>query len=132
MKFRSSAKVNGFVVAALLCGGLASVPAFAAKDPNPIIVEPGRGGEPGGAHVAKDFNGHFETRENLLLHLTTDLGTVHIITLERGAAPVVRYTVHVETDAREPLASQLLEHYALNAKGTAGGVETTGNLPEQL
>jgi TonB family protein len=132
MKFRPNLKVIRFVVAALFVGGLVASPAFAAKDPNPIIVEPGRGGEPGGAHVAKDFNGHFETRENLTLHLTTDLGPVHIITLERGALPVVRYTVHVETDAREPLASQLLEHYALNAKGTAAGVEITGNLPQQL
>lgn len=131
MKFYSNAKVNRFAVAALFFGGLAA-PAFAAKDPSPIIVELGRGGEPGGAHVAKDFNGNFSTRENLALHLTTDLGPVHIITLERGAAPVVRYTVHVETDAREPLASQLLEHYALNAKGTATGVEITGNLPQQL
>src|SRR5439155_124840 len=66
------------------------------------------------------------------LRLNTDLGSVRILQLERGATPTVRYSVHIETDAREPLASQLLERYMLNAKGTASGIEITGNLPQQV
>ncbi len=119
-------------VAALFFGIFVAGATFAAKDPSVIVVEPRRGSEPGGAHFSKDLSGVLDTRENLALHLTTDLGPIRIIPLGRGASPVVRYSVHIETDARQPLASQLLEHYVLSAKSTSAGVEITGNLPQQL
>ena len=106
--------------------------AFAAKDPGTVfIVEPRANANPGGRHFSKDLSGALETRENLTLHLNTDLGSVHVVTLERGAAPAVRYSVHIETDAREPVASQLLEHYTLTAKDSPAGIEIAGNLPQQ-
>ncbi len=117
---------------ALFFGGIAAGSTSAANDPGTIIVEPARGSEPGGAHFSKELTGALDTRENLALHLTTDLGPVHILPLERGAPPVVRYSVHIETDARQPLAALLLDHYVLNVKGTATGVEITGSLPPQL
>src|SRR4029077_17625735 len=63
---------------------------------------------------------------------STDLGSIKIVPLEAGSAPVVRYTVHLETDVRAPLAQHLLDHYALTAKATPNGVEMIGNLPPQL
>ena len=53
------------------------------------------------------------------LRLTTDLGSVNIVPLEAGAAPVVRYTVHIETDARGPaaLTMHLLEYLRLLKPG---------------
>jgi TonB family protein len=57
---------------------------------------------------------------------------VRIVQLDRGAAPVVRYSVHIETDARDALASQLLQRYMLSVKNTPVGVEITGNLPQQV
>ena len=104
----------------------------AANEPNGVMVEPAKGGEPGGPHVAKDLTAVLSTRESLTLRLNTDLGSVRIQPLAKGTAPVVRYAVHIETDARGALASQLLERYALSAVGTEAGVEIKGTLPQQL
>jgi TonB family protein len=113
--------------------GLAMPSAFAEKDPTAIIVAPAKGGEPSpGGHVTKDLSGVVETGENLTLRLNTDLGSVHVISLERGAATVVRYSVHIETDAHQPQAMQLLEHYVLSVQSSPSGIEITGNLPQQV
>jgi TonB family protein len=117
---------------AWLCAGLTMPSAFAAKDPAAIIVEPAKGTEPGGAHFSKDLHGVLQTSENLTLRLNTDLGSVHVVPLQKGAPPVVRYSVHIETDAREPLASQLLDRYVLNARSLPTGAEITCNLPQQV
>ena len=121
--------------AGVLCifAGLAIPSAFADKDPSAIIVAPAKGGEPSpGGHVTKDLSGVVETGENLTLRLNTDLGSVHVISLERGAAPLVRYSVHIETDAHQPQATQLLEHYVLSVQSSPSGIEITGNLPQQV
>jgi len=81
--------------------------------------------------VAVERTGILSTAEGLTLRLTTDLGSVKIVPQEEGAPPVVRYAVHLETDARAPLAQKLLEHYALTAKATSLGVEIAGNLAPQ-
>jgi TonB family protein len=83
------------------------------------------------AHVATERNGVLPTADGLTLHLNTDLGSVRVIPLESGATPVVRYLVHIETDAREPLAKTLLNGYVLKTIGTSSGVEITGTLPPQ-
>jgi TonB family protein len=84
-----------------------------------------------GAHSSVVRSGTLETRDGLTLRLTTDLGSVRILPLEPGAAPVVRYTVHIETNARGPAAQQLLDSYVLKAKPANFGVELTGTLPPQ-
>jgi TonB family protein len=137
MKIAFYFRLPRFAAIALAPILLSALPVFAVNDPNTIVVEAvgaehGRGGAPGGAHFSRDLTGSLDTRENLTLRLNTDLGSVRILQLEKGAAPVVKYSVHIETDAREPLASQLLEHYALNATVTGTGVEITGNLPQQV
>jgi TonB family protein len=68
----------------------------------------------------------------MTLHLATDLGSIKIVTVEPGAAPVVSYTVHIQTDADAPLAKHLLSRYELKAKATPGGVEILGILPKHL
>src|SRR5262249_22719405 len=70
-----------------------------------------------------------ETTDRLTLRLSTDLGSVHIIALDRNAAPTVQYSVRIETDARAGLAKKLLEGYTLRARATLMGVEITGTLP---
>src|SRR5580698_9714517 len=99
---------------------------------NPPVEPTKQPGDPAGAHTGADRTGSFPTRENLTLHLTTDLGTVKITALPAGAAPVLRYTAHIETDAREPLADRLLSHYSLTAEATSSGVEIKGTLPQQI
>jgi Gram-negative bacterial TonB protein C-terminal len=125
---------------------MSNVVAAAATKPKPVPVpEPApeplgtnppeptkQPGDPAGVHTGADRTGSFPTRENLTLHLTTDLGTVKITALPAGAAPVLRYTAHIETDAREPLADRLLSHYSLTAEATSSGVEINGTLPPQI
>jgi TonB family protein len=94
-------------------------------------IEPAKSADPA-QRVSAYQNGSLTTSDGLTLRLTTDLGSVKILTLEPGAAHAVRYEVHIETDAREPLAHQLLDHYSLIAKSTASGVEINGALPPQL
>src|SRR6266403_5256561 len=132
MKAFSIAGIRRAVAIAFLFA-IGAIPfAYAARDPVAVIIRPERAAGPGGAHVTKDLSGMVETGENLVLRLNTDLGSVHVTTLERGAAPVVRYSVHIETDARQPLATQLLEHYVLSANSSPSGIEITGNLPQQV
>jgi outer membrane biosynthesis protein TonB len=130
-------------------GPMPSVVAAAATKPKPVPepvpqpapepvgvhqpVEPTKQpGDPAGVHTGADRSGSFPTRENLTLHLTTDLGTVKITALPAGAAPVLRYTAHIETDAKAPLAERLLSHYSLTAEATSSGVEINGTLPPQI
>jgi TonB family protein len=80
-------------------------------------------------HAAIDRSGELPIGEALALNLTTDLGCVAVRTLPPNSPSVVRYTVHIETDAREPLAHSLLEKYVLTARGTRYNVLLSGSLP---
>jgi TonB family protein len=95
-------------------------------------VEPAKPGDPPAPRVSVDRNGVVPTEDGLTLRLTTDLGSVKIVPLEPGSASVVRYSVHIETDARASLAEHLLDHYSLAAKATSTGVEINGALPPQI
>ena len=79
--------------------------------------------------VSADRSGSINTTENQTLRLTTDMGSVKVIALPKGAAPVVNYSVHIETDAKDALAQKLLDRYVLQAKATNSGVEISGTLP---
>ncbi|HSZ15582.1 MAG TPA: TonB family protein [Terracidiphilus sp.] len=111
--------------AALLPGMASSANSF---EPHPI--EPAVPGDPG-PRASVDRSGTLQTSDGLTLHLATDLGSVRIVALEPGAPPMVRYSAHIETDARAPLAQNLLDHYSLTAKTTAYGVEIIGASPSQ-
>src|SRR5258706_9786434 len=106
-------------------------PAFAGNTKEPAALEHTQPSEPGSQHASAVRNGVLSTRDGLTLRLTTDLGSVNIVQLEAGTAPAVRYTVHIETDARGTTAQQLLDSYSLKAKSLASGVEITGTLPPQ-
>jgi len=104
---------------------------FAGNTKEPGALEHTQPSEPGSQHASAVRNGVLSTRDGLTLRLTTDLGSVNIVQLEAGTAPAVRYTVHIETDARGTTAQQLLDSYSLKAKSLASGVEITGTLPPQ-
>ena len=97
----------------------------------PAALEHALPADPGSQHVSVVRNGVLSTRDGLTLRLTTDFGPVNITQLEAGSAPVVRYTVRIETDARGAAAQQLLDAYSLKAKAGPSGVEITGMLPPQ-
>src|SRR5712664_2543313 len=106
-------------------------PAFAGNTKEPAALAHTQPSEPGSQHASAVRNGVLSTRDGLTLRLTTDLGSVNIVQLEAGAAPTVRYIVHIETDARGTAAQQLLDSYSLKAKSLTSGVEITGKLPPQ-
>src|SRR6266436_2276126 len=119
--------------APLLCAAALLAPSMTSgsREPAASALELTKPGEPTPARVSADRTGSLQTSDGLTLRLSTDLGSVKIVPLEGGSAPVVRYTVHIETDARAPLAQHLLDHYSLSAKSTPAGVEITGKLPPQ-
>src|SRR6267142_2524553 len=119
------------LLALLFSGVRLAPPVFAANAKEPAPIEHAQPTEPGSQHASAVRTGALNTRDGLTLRLTTDFGPVNIVQLETGAAPVVRYNVHIETDARGPAAQQLLDSYSLKAKSTATGVEITGMLPPQ-
>src|SRR5262249_1412270 len=86
---------------------------------------------PGSPRASAVRNGFLPTEPGLRFKLTTDLGSVRIVTLSPGEAPVVRYSVEIETDAAGRAAEQLLAQYSLAAKAFPGGVQITGALPPQ-
>src|SRR5882724_672918 len=94
--------------------------------------DPGVPGEVGGAHIFTNRSGVLQTKDGLTLKVKTDLGTVHIVRLETGAPPILRYSLRIETDAKAPLAQKLLDHYTLKAFTSASGVELLGNLPPEM
>jgi TonB family protein len=119
--------------APLLCAAALLAPSVTSGTREPATPEPEltKPGDPTPARFSANRTGFLQTSDGLTLRLATDLGSVKIVPLESGSAPVVRYAVHIETDARAPLAQHLLDHYSLNAKATPAGVEITGNLPPQ-
>ena len=132
VRFSSARRI--FIFSALLivfCGLLFQEISHAApgRETTAAALEPGA--EAPGAHSSVVRSGSLVTRDGLTLRLTTDLGSVRILQLEPGAAPVVRYTVHIETNMHGPAAQQLLENYVLKARPTNSGVELTGTLPPQ-
>lgn len=78
-----------------------------------------------------DRSGVLNTRDGLTLKVSADEGSIRIVPLDRGAAPVIRYSVHVETDFRGSQVQQLLERYSISAKSSPYGVEIVGALPQQ-
>ena len=112
---------------AVLCAG----PVFSAGADDSLAIEPTKPGAPPSPHISADRTGVLQTTDGLTLRLTADLGSVKIVPLGAGASPVVRYTVHIETDAPAPLGQHLLEHYSLGARATSSGVEISGALPSQ-
>jgi TonB family protein len=125
--FRNAPWLCGLAI--IFCTSAFSTRARAAAELDPL--EHAKPGEPVTPHASAERTGTLQTQDGLTLRLGADLGSVRIITLDAGAAPVVRYTVHIETDAHVPQAQALLDKYVLRAKATGAGVEIEGALPPQ-
>jgi TonB family protein len=108
-----------------------STPVFASDAKEPAAVPPDGPGDPTSARASVVRNGTLPTKEGLTLRLTTDLGSVNIVPLEAGAAPAVRYSVHIETDARGATAQRLLNSYSLKTSSSPSGVEISASLPAE-
>ncbi len=92
-------------------------------------VTPRAAGENGPPHASADHSGEIAAGPVNAFILAADLGSVQIQTLPPNANPVVRYSVHLETDARQPMAQALLDKYSLTARQTRNGILLSGTLP---
>jgi TonB family protein len=92
-------------------------------------ITPCAAGENGPPHASADHSGEIAAGSANTFILAADLGSVQIQTLPQGANPVVRYSVHLETDARQPVAQSLLDKYSLTARQTRDGILLSGTLP---
>jgi TonB family protein len=80
-------------------------------------------------HLSADRTGELPAGDARTFSLIADMGSVHILPQPAGAPAAVRYTVHLETDAHEPLSQTLFSRYVLNFRETRGTISLNGLLP---
>ena len=80
-------------------------------------------------HASADRTGELPAGDARTFSLIADMGSVHILPQPAGAPPAVRYTVHLETDAHEPLSQTLFDRYVLNSRDIRGTITLNGMLP---
>jgi TonB family protein len=80
-------------------------------------------------HASADRYGELPAADARTFSLIADMGSVHVLPQPAGAPPTVRYTVHLETDAREPLSQTLFSRYILNFRNVHGTISLNGVLP---
>jgi TonB family protein len=81
-------------------------------------------------HAAIDRSGELRVSNGMTLHLNADIGNVRVQTVPAGADPVLRYVVHVETDAPASYAQKLLDQYSLTSRETVDAVFLSGLVPD--
>jgi hypothetical protein len=77
----------------------------------------------GGPRVSAELTGSVVARDGQRLHLVTDLGNIIIKTQNSGK---IDYQVHLEADATQKDAKQLLKNFIVTANATAEGVYFRG------
>ncbi|HEV3420008.1 MAG TPA: energy transducer TonB [Candidatus Acidoferrum sp.] len=80
-------------------------------------------------HASADRSGELPAGDARTFSLIADMGSVHVLPQPSGAAPAVRYTVHLETDAHEPLSQTLFNRYVLSFHDVRGTLTLNGSLP---
>jgi hypothetical protein len=73
--------------------------------------------------LKSDLRGSITTRDGLRLHLALDLGNIVVHTQNSGK---IDYTVHLETDASQKDAKELLKNFSVSARETGDGVYLRG------
>jgi hypothetical protein len=80
----------------------------------------------GTSNSTADKTGQFSTSPGLHLRVATDDGNIRILT---GSPSQVSYRVHLETDADDASAQQILNAFVLEARSDADGVVLVGRAP---
>jgi DUF4097 and DUF4098 domain-containing protein YvlB len=112
--------------AVVLSLGLAAARA-SAQSPSPAKPQPQTAGSSAG-RVSSDFTGAVAAKDGEQLHLVTDLGSVVIHTQNTDK---VSYRVHLEADATQKNAQELLKNFAFHAHRTPNGVYLKGRCVEE-
>src|ERR1700735_21668 len=81
-----------------------------------------------GPRLKSDLRGEIPTRDGRRIHLVLDLGNIVIHTQNSGK---VDYTVHLEADAFQKDAKDLLKSFSLSAHETSEGVYLRGQTSRQ-
>jgi Putative adhesin len=87
------------------------------------LADPGDGPRTPSARLKSDLRGAITTRDGLRLHLALDLGNIVVHTHNSGK---IDYTVHLETDASQKDAKELLKNFSVSARETGDGVYLRG------
>ncbi len=106
------------VVASAMLGS----PAVARNSPK------GEKGSHGHGHrTSVEKTGSVATRPGLRLHLTTDVGSVHIHTQSTNQ---VEYRARIETDSDDPKARRFLDQFIVSSRVDPQGVTLRGQAPK--
>ena len=81
-------------------------------------------------HASADRMGEVPVGDARTCSLVADLGSVHIVPVGANSTKI-RYTVHLETDAPEPLSQTLFDRFILNVRNSSDSVNLNGYLPRQ-
>jgi len=125
MKAIPFVKVSGKLLPWLLASGVAVVLCLATS----CLYCPVSKAENAPLHASADRTGELPAGDARTFSLIADMGSVHILPQPAGAPPAVRYTVHLETDAHEPLSQTLFDRYVLNSRDIRGTITLNGMLP---
>ena len=98
-----------------------ATPTHAAADGNPASKAPTQPNA--GPRLTSDLRGSVPTRDGQRLHLILDLGNIVVHTQDAGK---IDYTVHLETDASQKDAKELLKRFTVRARSTSEGVYFRG------
>ncbi len=98
-----------------------ATPTLNAADGNPRSKAPTQPNS--GPRLTSDLRGSVATRDGQRLHLILDLGNIVVHTQDAGK---IDYTVHLETDASQKDAKELLKRFTISARGTSEGVYFRG------
>jgi len=81
-------------------------------------------------HASADRMGEVPVGEARSCSIIADFGAVHILP-DAPNATKIRYIVHLETDAQEPLSQSLFDRFILNIRSNSDSVTLNGYLPRQ-
>jgi hypothetical protein len=98
-----------------------AAPTLSAADGNSKSKSPGQPNS--GPRLTSDLRGAVTTRDGQHLRLILDLGNIVVHTQDSGK---IDYTVHLETDASQSDAKEMLKRFAVYARGTREGVYFRG------
>jgi len=93
-----------------------------------LILSPRSQAESVPPHASAERSGELQVGDAHTFSLTADMGSVHILPQAPNVSSTIRYTVHLETDAQDPVSQFLFTHFLLNSRNANGTVLLNGSL----
>jgi Putative adhesin len=116
---------GGFLAVSVAAVLIVAVSASARRQPAPpYATHPDN-------RLTSDLTGSVPTHEGDHVRVKTDLGSINIRTQSSDKSGTVAYHVHLETDASQKDAAELLKSFTISARATAEGVLLKAEGPER-